>query len=601
MEYATPLGPSSPPARPVACGSGFAFYHDAPGGTGYVICGSFGYDEICSRKFLRLIGEERAADGAPVVRIDYPGTLNMPDDASETTLEGWVDHAVIAAQTLKDLSAATRIVFFGFGIGSAVAFLAAARRDDTKALILAAPPPSGRRYLRELKLQAQVADETLGLDLTNPDLETGYSGFAMPARLETSLKAFKLSPDGISPPEKTLIIHRPGSEPEHSFAKTLETAGWPVETAAFEGYHELLASPTTSVLPRKVMDLIARFAGTLAQTSASPLEGASSTSSCKGRSLPAKPVLAGEGFEETPVRFGQNENFFGVLTRPTCPRTGPLMIFLNTGYGHHAGWGRIYVRAARQLAQSGIASLRFDMAGIGESPAIPGRPEQVLYTDEQLADVAAALDFLKSEEPGPYYLIGRCSGAYVALHAAARYKDVAGAMLVNQLRLIWDPEQNVFDALNFGARPLAEYKRRAISLETFRRLLRGGVDVRRAAGHISAHVKDRFMRRAAPYLGRLTKLGRFQGKCRDLFSTMAERTMPLHIMNSEIDGSLDELQRYFRADLGGLTAYPNVSHAMIPASDHNLTPDHAQRFLIETLERIGSDPYWAGSGTAKTD
>lgn len=165
-------------------------------------------------------------------------------------------------------------------------------------------------------------------------------------------------------------------------------------------------------------------------------------------------------------------------------------------------------------------------------------------------------------------------------------------MLINQLRLVWDAAEDVFEAVNFGARPLEEYRRRAVSVTGFKRLLRGEIDVRRAAGHIINHLADRLVRRAAPYLGPLTKLGRFRKICHQRFAMMAERSIPVEILNCDTDGSLDELARYFGSDLSGLNRYPNVRRTVIANTDHNLTPEPAQVFLLEHLERFATDPVW---------
>lgn len=570
-------------ALPVQFQENFAFFHPASGNTGYVICPSWGYDEICSRKFLRCVAEDLAENGNPVLRFDYPGTINMLDVDGGPTLDDWAASAHSAADQLKELSGCENIVFLGFGIGTAVAFQAGTKRDDVAGLVLAAPTPSGRRYMRELQIQAQVADESLGLDLSGAHGETGFSGFFMPQQLQKSLKACKLSPDGALSPIKTLILCRPENQQEKSFATTLSEAGWPVTCEDFEGYLELLATPTTSVLPQTVMDRILEFADDKfpAEPSSSPRE-----------SVTGSPVVKTDVFTEEPVRFGSDQQYFGVLCQPASARRGPVLLFLNTGFCHHIGWGRIYVRAARYLAERGIATFRVDLANIGESPAQTGRTTQVLYTDSQFKDTGAALDYLKSRGLGPLVLIGRCSGAYVAFHTAAANEDVDGVMLINQLRLIWDSEENVYDALNFGARPLAEYRRRALSLETVKRLVRGDIDVRRALGHIANHIKDRLVRRAAPYLGPLTKLGRFRKACHARFAAMAERDIPVKLLNCEVDGSLDELARYFEADLSGLNAYPNVQRTIIENADHNLTPEPAQTFLLQQLEAMAMDQRW---------
>lgn len=578
---------TSAPALPVSFEDGFAFYHPGSGDTGYVFCGSWGYDEMCSRKFLRLVAQDICDHGAPVLRYDYPGTVNMPDTPDKVTLAGWVQSASGAADRLKALAGCSRIVYAGLGIGAAIAFLAAKERDDVAGLILAAPVTSGRRYMRELQIQAQVSDESLGLVLEGPKSETGFTGYTMPEALQTSLKTIKLSPDGFRTRPDCLVICREGNDTEQAFVDALEDAGWPVERAPFTGYLELLATPTTSVLPRAVMSRMGEFAKTHFSAEASK--------DVQPPLTDETPVVRGETYREEPVLFGPDKRLFGVLCEPAGERRGPSVVFLNTGYCHHIGWGRIYVRAARHLAARGIASLRFDMANVGESPEVEGRAEQVLYTDNQFEDADQAIAFTKQRLPGPACLVGRCSGAYVAFHTAALNPMVDGVMMINQLKLIWDPEEDVYEAVTFGARPLEEYRKRALSLTTFKRILRGEVNLKKAGGHILNHGRDRLARKAAPYLGTLTKLGRFRKICHHRFGALAARGIPVTLVNCETDGSLAELAKYFGSDLSGLSGYGNVTRAVVPNADHNLTPEAAQLFLLEQLERMADDPRWTAA------
>lgn len=57
---------------------------------------------------------------------------------------------------------------------------------------------------------------------------------------------------------------------------------------------------------------------------------------------------------------------FGMLHRPEGRLHGGVL-FLHGFGGHRAESGRLFVRTARRLAQKGLASLRFDFAGSGDS------------------------------------------------------------------------------------------------------------------------------------------------------------------------------------------------------------------------------------------
>jgi alpha/beta superfamily hydrolase len=80
--------------------------------------------------------------------------------------------------------------------------------------------------------------------------------------------------------------------------------------------------------------------------------------------------------------------------------------------------------AARALTSRGMAALRFNFRGVGRSTGAYGGGV------EEAADVAAALDFLKSRAPAPYYLVGYSFGAAVAGRALLQGLSADGAVMV---------------------------------------------------------------------------------------------------------------------------------------------------------------------------
>jgi alpha-beta hydrolase superfamily lysophospholipase len=96
-----------------------------------------------------------------------------------------------------------------------------------------------------------------------------------------------------------------------------------------------------------------------------------------------------------------------------------------------------HVEIARELARSGIASLRFDLAGIGDSEASPhGTPHLYGALSE---DMRAAIDWLHAHGIRDLTVFGTYSGAYQAFHAAVSDRRIASIALVNQLCFIWGP------------------------------------------------------------------------------------------------------------------------------------------------------------------
>jgi alpha/beta superfamily hydrolase len=81
---------------------------------------------------------------------------------------------------------------------------------------------------------------------------------------------------------------------------------------------------------------------------------------------------------------------------------------------------------AHALAQRGIASLRYDKRGVGESPG--SRLDTDLPTDQR--DATAALHWLTGSAEVPTFLVGYGEGAVVAQLLAAEHRELAGIVLL---------------------------------------------------------------------------------------------------------------------------------------------------------------------------
>jgi len=89
-----------------------------------------------------------------------------------------------------------------------------------------------------------------------------------------------------------------------------------------------------------------------------------------------------------------------------------------------------YRQVARALARAGIASLRFDKRGVGESDGDAGLASRT----DLLSDARAALDGLRSQpeiDPARCILIGHSEGAYLAPILAVEDATVAGIVLLS--------------------------------------------------------------------------------------------------------------------------------------------------------------------------
>jgi hypothetical protein len=131
---------------------------------------------------------------------------------------------------------------------------------------------------------------------------------------------------------------------------------------------------------------------------------------------------------EQVVFFGPDKGLLGILS-PGETGGDLCCLLANAGVIHRIGPHRINVKLARVLEGEGIASIRFDLSGLGDSRAAAS---SVAYTEQSVLDLRAAMDFAEREHGFKRFLIfGICSGAVNAHRAALDDPRVAGLFLLD--------------------------------------------------------------------------------------------------------------------------------------------------------------------------
>lgn len=123
---------------------------------------------------------------------------------------------------------------------------------------------------------------------------------------------------------------------------------------------------------------------------------------------------------ETPVTFEcKGQQIVGMLHLPNKRGRVPVALLLHGFTGHKGEAHRMFVKLARLLARQGIASLRFDFRGSGDSE---GAFEDVTIRTE-IADAVEAVKFLvrhKRINSRQISIVGFSMGAAVASYLVAR-------------------------------------------------------------------------------------------------------------------------------------------------------------------------------------
>jgi uncharacterized protein len=170
-------------------------------------------------------------------------------------------------------------------------------------------------------------------------------------------------------------------------------------------------------------------------------------------------------FIEQGVVFSSGENrLVGVAALPASPASIGVLILVG-GPQYRTGSHRQFTLLARDLAAAGIASLRFDFTGMGDSE---GQQQAFNDIDE---DLSAALAAFMALEPKVERVVlwGLCDAASSSMMHAHSHSSVCGMVLLNPW--VHGAEFSPAVKLSHYYRPLLTGK------DSWRRMLAGEVEL----------------------------------------------------------------------------------------------------------------------------
>jgi dienelactone hydrolase len=132
---------------------------------------------------------------------------------------------------------------------------------------------------------------------------------------------------------------------------------------------------------------------------------------------------------ERALVFGAEGNLAGTLTLPAGNQRPArhAVLLTNVGMMPRCGPYRLNVEMARCFAQDGVASLRFDLSGLGDSTQ-PSDAQALMK--QWVLDTRAAMDAAERElGVREFVMIGVCSGADVAFVTAPQDPRLRGLVL----------------------------------------------------------------------------------------------------------------------------------------------------------------------------
>lgn len=543
-----------------------------------VMCRPLGYEAMCSYRTYAQLAQTLANAGFDVMRFDYHGTGDSAGgDEDPRRVQAWLASIHAAIDEVRRMSGATRVALFGTRFGGTLAVQAALERGGVDSLMLWAPCASGRAFVREMR----AAEAARGLASSASGLEALGTLFT-PGTLEDMgrLDAAKAQ---IAPARDVLIVGRddvPGIGPLPDRFRAL---GADVTYTVWPGYAGMMAEPHEAVLAPETLESIAQW---LVSATRVPAR-AEGDKAAAVRPPPAAAAFAGVATAaaiESAVVFGRDGGLFGILSEPkrvVAPqRAETAVLMLNVGGNYRIGPNRNYVKAAREFAAAGYRALRFDVSGIGDSRVEAGFSSDSMYRDWATVDVSAAIDMLAARGLRRFFLMGICSGSYLAFQTALRDPRVAGIMLMNPRLLEWDPEKSGpwQSSMQQYYKSTRYYRRALLRSDVYARLLRGEIDVRGIAGRMGHLARARLARAWDKWRGRPPHEGVLAK-----FRHLGRHGVETLLVMSEQDDGLDYVQFHLGADASRMRGHKGFRMVLVPNADHTFSTASCQGALIAVL------------------
>jgi len=373
-----------------------------------VLCPAFGVEAAAAAPAMRELAERLVGEGLAVLRFDYYGTGDSAgDDVEDSRVEAWRSSIAEAVTYLRSRGHPW-IGAVGLRLGATLLAETLGGEVTTNAVVLWDPCLSGRSFLREQQLLLRVLSGEGEL----PDNESRYGpGVTYSAATAAALSKISLKDALGQIVEPTLLITREAHREAGVLADSAARPG--LTSREVSGQIELVGvEPAVAQVPVATLELMTEWLSKLAPTDWHETRPPESGRAVVGRSDSGEPIV------EYSTSIG-SDGLFAMFTEPPSLGSSTTVVFLNAGMLDHVGPSRLWVELSRRWAALGYRTLRFDLSGIGESPALEGMAEPITRSVHSLRQVAEVVDSLAPGGATPdVLLVGLCSGAYQAMEAA---------------------------------------------------------------------------------------------------------------------------------------------------------------------------------------
>ncbi len=257
-----------------------------------------------------------------------------------------------------------------------------------------------------------------------------------------------------------------------------------------------------------------------------------------------------------------NSNMVGFIHTPERP-ADQAVILVAGGTQTRIGPHRILVDVAQHLAAMGIAVLRFDVRGRGDSGGeYPGFEKLEADIDSARAALLKAIPAVRQ-----VFLLGHCDGAAACAFAVAKGIDANGLILLNPWARTAETSASYANA---------SQTKNLSNIGKWKRIFTGKVNVFTALKSLFKSVMS-----SAPIVVPAT------GLLADWQRAWATLSCPTLVITGENDASGHE----FLALLPSLRGHPSLSREVIESGDHSFSTPRQKAALLDLitqwLQRVG--------------
>jgi exosortase A-associated hydrolase 1/exosortase A-associated hydrolase 2 len=441
--------PAEPFFLATADGPRFCMYHPPAGACrgALVYLHPFAEELNRTRRMAALGARALAAQGVAVLQIDLHGCGDSAGDFGDASWQGWKRDVAAAAAWLRARTALP-VGLWGLRLGALLALDCA--RDAAIAparLLLWQPVTRGNAFLTQfLRLRlagdllqdaassAPAAPDQGGTEALRAALRAGetleVAGYRVAPALALPLDALDAQALAPSCPvdwfELASAPERPLPPAAARLADAWRAQGVRVDTHLVAG-PQFWATPEIAEVPALVLDSAALAATSWAASAPHEAahEAAHEASHETAHEAPAAAGAAPDGMRALAFDCA-GARLYGVLDVPPRPARQGVLVVVG-GPQYRAGSHRQFTLLARRLAAAGIAAMRFDYRGMGDSEGAI-RPFDTVHED-----LRAAVDRFMEAVPQleSVVLWGLCDGASAAVLYAPHDARVAGLALLN--------------------------------------------------------------------------------------------------------------------------------------------------------------------------